>query len=91
MFSWSQSSSQSGASSVVSNRFWIYWAVTIPLTVLVIIIWRVWWLWQERSYQDEVKEAVGNPDFESQTTSSATANYVPRCSKDEERTKSNFA
>ena len=67
MFSWSESSSQSGP-SVVSNRFWIYWAVTIPLTILVIIIWRVWWLWQERSYQEEVKEAVGNPDYENEDT-----------------------
>lgn len=91
MFSWSQSSSQSDPSSVVSHRFWIYWAVTIPLTVLVIIIWRLWWLWQERSYQEDVKEAVGNSDFEILTTSSATTNNIPRCSKDEERMPSNFA
>jgi hypothetical protein len=34
-------------------------AVTIPLTLLTIVIWRLWWLWQERSYQKDVKEAVG--------------------------------
>lgn len=59
MFSWSQSSSSDGT-SVVSNKFWIYWAVTIPLTLATIIIWRLWWLWQERSYQKEVEEAVGD-------------------------------
>jgi hypothetical protein len=60
MFSWSQSLSNSDTSSVVSNKFWIYWVVTIPLTLLVIVLWRVWWLWQERSYQKEVNDAVGN-------------------------------
>jgi hypothetical protein len=30
------------------------------LTLLVIVLWRVWWLWQERSYQKEVNDAVGN-------------------------------
>ena len=29
-------------SSIVSEHFWIYWAVTIPLTVVVIAIWFVW-------------------------------------------------
>ena len=28
--------------SVVSKRFWVYWAVTIPVTLLVIIPWAVW-------------------------------------------------
>jgi hypothetical protein len=60
MFSWSQSSSESDNTTVVSNRFWIYWAVTIPLTLLTIVIWRLWWLWQERSYQKEVEQAVGD-------------------------------
>lgn len=25
-----------------SNRVWIYWAVTIPSTILVLIIWGLW-------------------------------------------------
>ena len=58
MFSWSGGTSQD-SSEVVSHRFWIYWAITIPLTALTIIIWRVWWIWQERGYQKDVKEAVG--------------------------------
>jgi hypothetical protein len=59
MFSWSQSSSDTQGESVVSNKFWIYWAVTVPLTLLVMVLWRVWWLWQERNYQREVREASG--------------------------------
>ena len=29
-------------SAVVSNRFWLYWAVTVPATAMVLILWRVW-------------------------------------------------
>ena len=27
---------------IVSERFWIYWAVSIPLTVVVITSWLMW-------------------------------------------------
>lgn len=27
---------------VVSKRFWVYWAVTIPLTVLTLVVWVLW-------------------------------------------------
>lgn len=26
----------------VSDRFWIYWAITIPLTVLTVSFWLIW-------------------------------------------------
>ena len=29
-------------SPVVTHRFWIYWAITIPLTIVVVAIWFVW-------------------------------------------------
>jgi len=38
MFNWQ---APQGA-SVVSSRFWIYWAITVPLTLLVFSIWTVW-------------------------------------------------
>lgn len=56
MFDWA---TQSGEADTVSKKFWIYWAVTIPLTLLTMIVWRIWWLWQERLYEKEVNEAVG--------------------------------
>jgi hypothetical protein len=36
----SQAEGQEGP--VVSPRFWIYWAITIPVTLLVLAIWGVW-------------------------------------------------
>lgn len=31
--------------AVLSSRFWIYWAITIPLTCLVLLLWAVWIRW----------------------------------------------
>jgi len=65
MFNWSVSKSLNASGSndkeeegLVSNKFWLYWAVTIPLTLLVIIVWRVWWLYQERVNNKAVNEAM---------------------------------
>jgi hypothetical protein len=30
----------------VSDEIWIYWAVTIPLTVVMVISWLMWQRWQ---------------------------------------------
>lgn len=27
---------------IVSPRFWIYWAVTLPLTITVLVAWGMW-------------------------------------------------
>ena len=28
--------------NILSSRFWVYWAVTIPLTLLVLTVWLFW-------------------------------------------------
>ena len=33
-----------GSELVVSKHFWIFWAVTLPLTLFVIVCWTVWTL-----------------------------------------------
>jgi Mg2+ and Co2+ transporter CorA len=38
MFDWNAGA---GSSATVDRRFWIYWAVTLPLTVAVIVVWLV--------------------------------------------------
>lgn len=39
--------------SVVSPQFWIYWAVTIPVTVVITAIWYVWEKRREAKYDRE--------------------------------------
>jgi hypothetical protein len=33
---------------VLSDRFWIYWAVTVPFTLLVLTIWIIWYKWHRK-------------------------------------------
>lgn len=37
MFDWNASPSEA-----VSGHFWVYWAVTLPLTLAVIGVWLLW-------------------------------------------------
>ena len=38
MFNWDAS----GSARSIDRHFWIYWAVTLPLTVVVIVVWLAW-------------------------------------------------
>ena len=46
-----------GDSKVVSNRFWIYWAVTVPLTFLTLLFWLLWTKRQARMHRSTEKRA----------------------------------
>jgi hypothetical protein len=81
MFNWHAadgSFSEAGSSSVVKS-FWVYWAVTVPLTVVVITIWRLWWSRERRQFEHEIDTAIDdtdNPTWRSddrRATSAATA------------------
>ncbi|PMD17120.1 hypothetical protein NA56DRAFT_544014, partial [Hyaloscypha hepaticicola] len=38
LFDWEAPTS----STVLKSRFWIYWAVTVPATAIVLVLWRMW-------------------------------------------------
>jgi hypothetical protein len=66
-FNWQNSSSSSSSSdnstsidsssnsnpSVVSNQFWIYFAIAIPLTLFVVLFWWIWERRREKRYAEE--------------------------------------
>ncbi|CAL8582361.1 hypothetical protein XPA_008028 [Xanthoria parietina] len=42
-------SSEPGSIFSVSTEFWLYWAITLPLTTVVIVVWQAWlWLYRRR-------------------------------------------
>lgn len=45
-----------GGRMAVSAEFWIYWAVCIPLTLLVVLIWYLWFRRTRERYRVEDKE-----------------------------------
>tara|TARA_R110002003_G_scaffold59_9_gene5291 strand:+ start:3889 stop:5529 length:1641 start_codon:yes stop_codon:yes gene_type:complete len=53
MFDWQ---APEGA-SVLSSRFWIYWAVTIPLTLTV---FSIWFAWQQSHHKHESRRPRAN-------------------------------
>jgi len=63
MFDW-QASSQDSLSldtdkktKVVASDFWIYWAVTVPVTLVVLAGWRIWWYYQKAYYLRKYPQA----------------------------------
>lgn len=39
--------------AVLSSQFWIYWAITIPLTAVIVAAWHVWERKRESRYERE--------------------------------------
>jgi hypothetical protein len=52
----STSSQDNSNPPVVSSQFWIYWVVTIPMTIVIVMIWYVWEKRREKRYQVEDNE-----------------------------------
>jgi Mg2+ and Co2+ transporter CorA len=61
MFQWQPSGGgDQGSSDVVSDKFWIYWVVAVPLTVLTVVGWGVWWKWELKKYDEANAKNVSN-------------------------------
>jgi hypothetical protein len=54
LFEWNSSASSSGA----TGHFWIYWAATIPATISVLVVWRLWYVFDEWRWSCEKKGSV---------------------------------
>jgi hypothetical protein len=56
MFDWqagtkTKSLNSDGETGVLSRNFWMYWAVSVPLTIVVLLAWRTWWHREKHHYQ----------------------------------------
>ena len=60
-------------SQVTGPRFGIYWAVTVPTTLVVIGGWSVWYLFVLRKQGRENAVAKGNVGFHSRRPSRTSA------------------
>lgn len=56
MFNW-QANPGAASESVVSNNFWIYWAVAIPLTLIVIRLCSIFWRVSRGTYLRKIRDA----------------------------------
>lgn len=62
MFNW-----QSGG-RVVSKLFWVYWAFTIPLTIAVGVGWRIWWTWEKKNFDADIKAEIEATEADGEVT-----------------------
>lgn len=54
--------------SVLSSLFWVYWAVTVPLTLAVFSVWR-FWLHQHKDHDKQRSRRQGVADWGHKTSS----------------------
>lgn len=68
----SSSSSGGGGSSsgggddndpVVGYDFWVYWAITVPLTILILVLWRAWWVGQDRYFRKHLSKELSEERY----------------------------
>lgn len=66
IFDWqpgSDGDSADGGDSVVSWRFWIYWSITVPLTIGILVCWRAWWVGQDRYFRKHLSKDLSEERY----------------------------
>ncbi|KAI0182069.1 hypothetical protein GGR52DRAFT_66439 [Hypoxylon sp. FL1284] len=48
---------------VVMPSFWIYWAFTLPLTLVIVAGWRAWWVNQDRYFRRHLSVDLSNERY----------------------------
>ena len=48
---------------IVSSRFWVYWATTLPLTIGILCFWRAWWVWQDRYFRKHLSRELSEERY----------------------------
>jgi hypothetical protein len=54
MFNWNP---PEGSRPQISPYMWVYWAISVPLTVLTLMIWRLWWKIEDARYNYQITRA----------------------------------
>ncbi|KAI0205680.1 hypothetical protein F4808DRAFT_240894 [Astrocystis sublimbata] len=50
-------------SPTIMPSFWIYWAFTVPLTLLILSGWRGWWVNQDRFFRRHLSNELSNERY----------------------------
>ena len=48
---------------VIMPLFWVYWCFTIPLTFFIVILWRAWWVNQDRFFRRHLSIELSNERY----------------------------
>ena len=61
LFDWNQQDE----GEVLSKKFWIYWAVAVPLTALTVLGWAAWWYFELGRFERNIKSIRERPEARS--------------------------
>ncbi|KAI0541394.1 hypothetical protein GGR58DRAFT_498192 [Xylaria digitata] len=50
-------------SPTIMPSFWIYWAFTIPLTLIILSVWRGWWVNQDRYFRRHLSNELSDERY----------------------------
>lgn len=62
IFNW-QGSGSGGSDPVVGYDFWVYWATTVPLTISILVLWRAWWVGQDRYFRKHLSKDLSEERY----------------------------
>ncbi|PSR81664.1 hypothetical protein BD289DRAFT_355106, partial [Coniella lustricola] len=67
IFDW-QANEDDGSSgdttdAVVGYDFWWYWAITVPLTIIILVLWRAWWVGQDRYFRKHLSKDLSEERY----------------------------
>lgn len=48
---------------ILSRSFWVYWIISIPLTLIIILVWRAWWVTQDRYFRRHLSEELSEERY----------------------------
>ncbi|KAI0436986.1 hypothetical protein F4803DRAFT_196878 [Xylaria telfairii] len=60
---------------VVSKLFWVYWALSIPLTIIVAVGWRLWWSVEKKRFDEDVSAEIKAIDGNGGVASEASKEF----------------
>ncbi|KAB5583589.1 hypothetical protein GE09DRAFT_1212165 [Coniochaeta sp. 2T2.1] len=48
---------------IVTSRFYVYWSITVPLTISILCIWRAWWVAQDRHFRKHLSHDLSEERY----------------------------
>ncbi|KAK4180244.1 hypothetical protein QBC36DRAFT_230262 [Triangularia setosa] len=45
------------------ERLWLYWALALPLTFIIFILWRTWWVSQDRFFRQHLSKELSEERY----------------------------
>lgn len=48
---------------VLSAKFWVYWLIAVPLTVIILCVWRGWWVTEDRYFRRHLSKELSEERY----------------------------